>query len=55
MKKEVVPYLQGEVVAITCAHGYTVLYPLANVQIQVEGKVLDIEAAVSEILPMSWN
>ena len=54
--KELVPQdkiLQGEAVAIRCAHGDTVLYPLANVQIQVEGKVLDIEAAVSETLPMS--
>ena len=56
MKKELVPYdkiLQGEAVAIRGAHGDKVLYPLANVQIQVEGKVLDIEAAVSETLPMS--
>ena len=56
VKKHLVPedkILQGEVVTIRCAHGDTVLYPLAQVQVKIDGKELDIEAAVSETLPMS--
>lgn len=40
VRKDLVPqqkFLQGEVVAIRCAHGYTVLYPLAEVDLEVEG------------------
>lgn len=29
---------EGEVVAIRCAHGDTVLYPLADVTIEVDGR-----------------
>ena len=45
--------LHGEVVAIRCAPGDTVLYPLAEVELEVEGYPLRIEAAVSDTLPMS--
>ncbi len=42
----------GEAVAIRCAHGDTVLYPLAQVHMEVEGRQIEIEAAVSNTLPM---
>ncbi len=45
--------LEGEAVTIRCAHGDTVLYPLAEVSIQVGGVPLLVEAAVSETLPVS--
>ena len=40
-------------VAIRCAHGDTVLYPLARISLEVEGKAIDVEAAISDTLPMS--
>ena len=43
----------GEAVAIRCAHGDTVLYPLAQISLEVNGKKIEIEAAVSDTLPMS--
>ena len=43
----------GEAIAIRCAHGDTVLYPLAQVHMEVEGRQIEIEAAVSNTLPMS--
>ena len=45
--------LQTEVVAIRCAHGDTVLYPLAQVQVKIDGYCLEVEAAVSDALPTS--
>ena len=44
---------QAEVVAIRCAHGDTVLYPLAQVQVKIDGYCLEVEAAVSDTLPTS--
>ena len=44
--------LEGRAVPIRCAHGDTVLYPLAMVSITVGGKELEVEAAVSDTLPM---
>ena len=44
--------LEGEVVAIRCAHGDTVLYPLAKVHLEINGHNIDVEAAVSDSLPM---
>ena len=44
--------LEGESVAIRCAHGDTVLYPLALVHREINGHHLDVEAALSETLPM---
>lgn len=43
---------EGEVVAIRCAHGNSVLYPLAQIAEEVEGLHIDVEAAVSSTLPM---
>ena len=42
-----------EPVPIRCAHGDTVMYPLANVELQLGGVVFTVEAAVSDRLPMS--
>ena len=39
--------LEGEAVTIQCAHGDTVLYPVAKVQMSVDGKVVDVKAADS--------
>ena len=56
VRQELVPESKlkdGEAVAIRCAHGDTVLYPIAEVTMEVEGKPIKIEAAVSDTLPMS--
>ena len=45
--------IYGEVVTIRCAHGDTALYPLAHVQLEVEGQSITVKAAVSETLPAS--
>ena len=45
--------LTGEAVTIRCAHGDCVLYPLANVDLVVDGVPLMVEAAVSKSLPVS--
>ena len=42
---------EGEAVTIRCAHGDTVLYPLADVNMEVDGLPITVEAAVSETLP----
>ena len=44
--------LEGKVVAIRCAYGDTVLYPLALVQLEINGHHIDVEAALSNTLPM---
>ena len=49
--QELVPpqnILEGDVATIRCAHGDTVLYPLAKVQMEVNS----IEVAVSTTLPV---
>ena len=38
---------------IKCVHGDNVLYPLADVAVEVEGLELTIRAAISDSLPMS--
>lgn len=55
VSQELVPrskMLEGEAVAIRCAHGDTVLYPLALVQMVVDGRNMEVKAAMSENLPM---
>ena len=55
IRKDLVPQhklLHGEAVAIRCAHGDTVLYPLAEVDLEVEGYPIHVEAAISDTLPM---
>ena len=46
-------FLEGDAVTIRCAHGDTVLYPLANIEMEVNGLPIKVEAAVSETLPVS--
>ena len=56
VRKDLVPdkkMREGDVVTIRCAHGDTVLYPLAEVQMEVSGRRIQVEAAVSDTLPMS--
>ena len=45
--------LEGEAVTSRCAHGDTVLYPLASVEHEVDGQHITAEAAVSDSLPMA--
>ena len=45
--------IPGEAVTVLCAHGNTALYPLARVTINVEGIEMEVEAAVSDSLPVS--
>ena len=44
-------FSQGDTVTVQCAHGDVVTYPLARVELEVEGRVLTVEAAVSDTLP----
>ena len=44
--------IEGDVATIRCAHGDTVLYPLANIEMKVDDQVIKVEAAVSATLPV---
>ena len=46
-------FSQGETVTVQCAHGDVVTYPLTRVELEVEGRALTVEAAVSDTLPQS--
>ena len=46
-------FLEGDAATIQCAHGDTVLYPLANIDLQVDGLQTSVEADVSERLPVA--
>ena len=43
---------EGRVTTVCCAHGDTVLYPLAKVHIEVKGKPIEVEASMSYRLPV---
>ena len=45
--------MDGTAVTIRCAHGDTVLYPLAKVTMEIGGEKVVVEAAVSKTLPAS--
>ena len=45
--------IQGEAATIRCVHGDNVLYPMADVTINLEALNLTVRAAVSKTLPMS--
>ena len=45
--------LEGQAVAIQCAHGDVALYPLAEVELEVEGTRVQVQAAISDNLPVS--
>lgn len=56
VRQDLVPpekLLEGDSIAICCAHGDTVVYPLARVEVEVDGQAHEVEAAVSTKLPMS--
>ena len=44
--------LDGEAVAIRCAHGDTVLYPVALLQNVIGTRTMEVRAAVSKTLPV---
>ena len=53
--KDLVPQdkiAEGDAVTIRCAHGDTVLYPPAEIELKVDGHPISIEAAVSKTLPV---
>ena len=55
VRRQLVPHtkiLEGKMVSIKCAHGDTVLYPLAVVDMEVEGIPVHVEAAVVDTLPV---
>ena len=45
--------LEGQVVTLRCAHGDIVLYPLAEVDMEVDGVPVRVEAALCSTLLMS--
>ena len=56
VRQELVPpwrIIEGDVATIRCTHGDTVLYPLANIRMEVGGHKFEVEAAVSTTLPAS--
>ena len=55
VRRDLVPedkVLEGEAVVVRCAHGESVRYPLADLEIAVEGKQFVIRAGVSDKLPV---
>ena len=56
VRQDLVPtgkLLEGDSIAICCAHGDTVVYPLARVEVEVDGQTHVVEAVVSKTLPIS--
>ena len=45
--------LDGEAVTVRCAHGDTVLYPLAKIDLELDGVNVSVKAAVADKLPAS--
>ena len=45
-------FLEGKATTVCCALGDTVLYHSAKVHMEVEGKAIEVEAAVSDCLPV---
>ena len=43
----------GEKVTVQCAHGDIVTYPISSVELEVQRRVLSVETAVSDQLPLS--
>ena len=53
VRQELVPgskVLEGDAVTIRCAHGDTVLYPVARLDMEIEGRAMCVKAAVSQTL-----
>ena len=54
VRKDLVPegkIIEEDAVTIRCAHGDTILYPVAQLELEVDGLPLCVEAAVSKSLP----
>ena len=47
--------VDGAAMTIRCAHGVTVLYPLTDVELEVGGRKMVVEAAISETLPATGH
>ena len=43
----------GEKATVRCTHGDIVTYPITSVELEVQGRALTVEAAVSDQLPLS--
>ena len=43
---------EGESAVVRCAHGDTVMYPMADICVELDGCTIDTVAAVSDTLPM---
>ena len=55
VRQDLVPghkLIEGDAVTIRCAHGDTILYPVAQLELQVDGIPVCVKAAVSESLPV---
>ena len=55
VRRDLVPenkFIEGDAVTIRCAHGDTVLYPVAQLELQVDGVPVCVEAAVFQSLPV---
>ena len=53
VRQDLVPerkVLEGDVVTIRCAHGDTLLYPVAQLDLEIEGRPMCVKAAVSKTL-----
>ena len=46
-------WLEGELAIIQCAHGDAIAYPLAAIELEIQGKSVLVNAAVSDTLPQS--
>ena len=46
-------WLEGESTVIQCAHGDAIAYPLATIELEIQGKPVLVDAAVSDTLPRS--
>ena len=56
VRREFVPterILEGEAVAIRCAHGDTVLYPMADIRVEIGEEVFEVQVAVADRLPVA--
>ena len=46
-------WLEGELTIFQCVHGDTIAYPLAAIELELQGKPVLVDAAVSDTLPQS--
>ena len=46
-------WLEGESTIIHCAYGDAIAYPLATIELEVQGKLVLVNTAVSDTLPQS--